>query len=640
MSTKIIRIVAITMVFAGLAGGLAGCASTSSATKDSEESKAPASPAYFDEIPADSTFFFAGDEPLPEALVASMLGAVGNLQGFFGEFGMTAEQRYEEEQGMVEPEDSADEPESEFRDLAKGISPEQLEERYGIARSPHVAAYLVGFVPIVRVELADRSAFRAALDQFHKETGLEPEPRTHDGADYLHYGSPTFGSDVRVSLLRMTDEEVIVAFPREETVPTFVPYFTGERKPAESLADAGTLRQLRDKYGFGSFALGMWDFRRHMGNLTGRDVPGGLVGELVEVSGENDRLPTESAECLDGDMAMAEQMGRLVMGFRQFDERTFDYAIGLEPDEQLLSAIRETRSSIPGRASEPYHESALALGLGVKMAEFLALPRNPAVEKLGGGDCDVVMEWTDELENAKRISVSTPQAILSITGMTVLIDSLEVDLNAFSGPGAPSSPVLIDALAAIRTPNPSTLLAAARPLLPQLPTPLPSAGSEPLRLESFEQRSPIIDELYLAVLENAVGLTAGKGTGARFETLMAHETPDTPLADVWVNPGPPLRALDAALRERLATVQKNADQRPDLTAEDFERARKTVDKLAEQLPSEGNPMTLRISLLLEQDAVFASYRYRGKSMVEFAQIESIDEDIDHLMTVISPPRDR
>lgn len=572
--------------------------------------------------------------------MGTMLATVGNLRGFSQKFGTTAEQRFSEEQGMVEPEDSADEPKSEFRDLAKGISPAQLEERYGIARSPHVAAYIVGFVPVVRVELADPSTFRAALDQFHKETGVEPESRTHADVDYLRYAPPTFGNDLRMTLLRVTDDEVIIAFPREESAPTLVPYFTGEQKPERSLADAGTLRELRDKYGFESFAIGVWDFQRHFGNLTRRDVPGGLVGELVEASEESDYLLGESSECLDGRMATAEQMGRLVMGFRQFDQRTFDFAVGVEPGEELLSAIRETRSSIPGGTSETYNESAFALGLGVQMSEFLALPRDPAVEKLGGGDCDILLRWTNELEDAKRLSVSTPQAILSITGLTVLVDSLEIDLNAFSGPGAPSSPVLIDALAAIRTPNPSTLLAAARPLLPQLPSPPPSAGSEPLRLESFEQASPLIDELYLSVLDNAVGVTAGQGTGATFEALMADEAADTPLADVWLNSGPPLRALDTALRERLETVEKNADQRPDLTAEDFERARQTIDKLAEQLPSEDNPMTLKLSLILEQDAILASYRYRGKSMVELAQIESMDEDIEHLMKVISPPRDQ
>ena len=620
---------------------LVACSTGGKQTKAEPATEKPEVPAYFEQIPSESYFVFAGVEPFPEDMVASLLTAGTALSETAQTYGESAEERVDRLERGEELE-YPDRPTAVLRGMADGLTPATLEEDYGIARSPHVAAYAVGNVFVARVELSDPVKFREGLAEIDDRFEFEPIRESHAQIDYLRYDDALDSGGKRQLLLRVTPDEVIAAAPLKSQMDTFVPYFVGEREVAQSLADAGTLREMRDEYGFRSFALGYFDLEELFAIGSGQRVPDGLGGELINASDfvtdyEEHMSAEEARACREESLRLGAFYGRVVMGFHAFDDRTFDFAVGMESNPDVRDEIPNIRKPIPGWETDVYQTSAVALGLGLDAESVVGLARSPATVPFRGPfECPWLQSLGSDASRLERMTASIPKGLLTIEGVQVLVGGLDIDLSAFEQGGV-ESPLVLRSMVVLSSSQPKTLLAMAAQMMPQLQAPMPQPEDDPRPLPWLDQMHPVLASSQLHVTEQAVGVTVGDGTSTAVGPVMSGSPGQTPIAVVRLNARPLMKDLMDATRERLELVQKRAEESGEPRADEFEAAWQAVEALEARIPSRDDPVSISLSVETLEGTPFLRYRYTGPPLSRAKEVEDMSEQIDVLFELISPP---
>jgi len=127
----------------------------------------------------------------------------------------------------------------------------------GLKPDARVALYGVGIVPVLRIELGDPAAFKAEVARVEQKAGAAmPVAKTGD-QEYWQIGNDTLAAAIAIE-----GTHLVVTLLPPKASDSLKQTLLGLKRPAQSLAAAGTLEALAKDKGFSPYGEGFFDFVR------------------------------------------------------------------------------------------------------------------------------------------------------------------------------------------------------------------------------------------------------------------------------------------------------------------------------------------------------------------------------------------
>ena len=447
--------------------------------------------ALLDHVPADTPYYYAMLEPLPEGLAKRMLDLSGE--------GWDAISRMAEKAAAAEPD---------MRRVAKvirliaveleGARGEEALARLGLSSTARAVLYGVGAMPILRMELKDGPTLRGVVDRATAVAEVTLPMRKHRGVAYWHIEHPD--GVLAVAILEHT---LVASFAPKEAMRHLLPYVLGKKKPRKAMK-AASVRALAKKHRLLPHTLGFVDTVGIAKMLLGK-----ARGEHRKVAAAVRKGWKRPAKiCRKEVLSLAAKAPRAVFGYERLDEKRVDMAYLLELSRDLVKDLRGMRAPVPGLIARPNKGPLATLGLGV--SPTLAMD---VLERRAKALVNKPYRCPDlaEINRAARkiyTAVAPPRSPLwsSVSGGIFRLDAIELPS---SGPGGGQMPK-VKAACLLAADRPDALIEIAKGFVPGLAGMVLPKDGKPVLLPAGALL-PGASPVYLARGAKAVAVSMGEG---------------------------------------------------------------------------------------------------------------------------------
>ncbi len=427
--------------------------------------------AHLDLVPADTLMFAGGLEPVP---VRKMLAHTGlNYAQWFEHDDLN--QIYQ----ALDLQSAAD----GVRLLSELLvlyfnhldDPAELLGKLGLADEFYMTFYTVGLVPVVRMQVADRSAFDRTFARIEYNARVTPLVRDLGGVEHKVY--PLLkGADSPSLVVVETGEDV--AFIVDLGDPEALSIAIGATKPATSMAETDEIKRLNQKYDYSAFGTFLLNHRAIAAALTSAENQAGrtIARLLADDARAADIKLLRNRTCAEEFNSIARIWPRTVAGYRNMEitdggfASEFHSIIEIE-DPEFLETLRRVRGYIPRSLIESEDtEFAFALGLDVGKLGRVAgeLVR---YMKRWNYECPALVPLNQWGKHAASASMTASVGAAMGQGIKgVSIGLLDLDMN---GAGGDLRLNKLDAVLAVSAEDPKLLLenAGAIPGLGEIDVP-------------------------------------------------------------------------------------------------------------------------------------------------------------------------
>jgi len=499
----------------------------SSCKNDSETSKSSGSKGgILSFVPADSIFFVGGLEAISVKESTQMFG---ENSGFFL-------QAFKD--GMKKAPNPDEPPAFKvvgqlFLDYLEAMSnPEQLAKKLGISDDMRVAFYTVGTMPVMRMQLKDKAAFEAFIQNSETQANTKGEVVTLGSAKVHKYSfekTPTANSPGIYLVIGTQDDYAIVTVTADKLSDETNRQIVGDIKPASSIS-TDTLTDLAKKYGFDKRYLFILDHKQIMRGLTHSDNQfGTMLQTFIEMAkknqmnaaatpgepgaetqagvddkasavAENPLAKIQTPECQTELTAKVETWPRTVGGYTTLDFKSkpavFDFKAVVEiNDAKFTQSLASLRGVIPSYLFDKNMPMLFGFGLGINV-DAIAPFVTQYVQDFTAKDykCQFLAEMKQEMQ------ASNPaMGIAMMTGMAAGVYGASASLLSFDGNIDPTMQMPPDiknlqAIVTVSAKNPQMLLMVLSNLQPGMPPiqlpadgkaidfPIPLPSPEPIKL--------------------------------------------------------------------------------------------------------------------------------------------------------------
>lgn len=463
---------------------------------------APTTP--LDYAPADSAFVFGNLERVPEATLDAWFRNA-EAAGAMSESALDA---------MID--DLADDtPPPPGLDVLRAVREELRGKltREGIAslglRSDALmAAYGIGLVPVLRMELGDATAFRAFVARIEARSG-KPFPTGKVGAqDYWTLDLP---EGKAAALAAIQGEHLVLTLAPAGAGEAALEGLLGLAPPERSIADAGALTAVNESLGYTAYGSGYIDVARLFAAIDGARTP--LEQEFLTALGITPEAP--SAACKTEYAAIATNIPRVSFGYTAMSAQRMDLRYVVETSAAIGADLATLPAPVPGLDGRG--DGAFDFGVGIDLGKLA---------ELGG-------KWADQVSAAPYTCeslVELNQGFVDLRGQLAnpgvfmaapLVRGLAVSLTRFDLPDGGMPDIAGKVLLA--SPQPAQLLQMAagfaEPLAGFAPaqgevTPLPAGLLPPGMAQAHVLVAPAALALsYGAGEESTLAAWAGAASG-------------------------------------------------------------------------------------------------------------------------------
>lgn len=447
--------------------------------------------------PADTPYVFAELEPAPKAITDAyiarfqpLLDAINNKAARF-----QADYAGEAKHGGGERLLAA-----VLDELGGNVSPESLE-KVGISLQAHHAIYGMGIFPVVRLELTDAQALRAAIARIETKTGIKWPQQELNGTPYWRLAQDELPVGIYVAIL---DKQLAVAAFPVAAQATLLPAFLGQARPAQSIASNHTLAKLNADKGYSAYGSGMVDLQKVAHEILDADsVTHGYLGKNVSFD------PTDLGPvCISEIKAMLAQTPRITAGTTVLTTKEAGMRYELEMDSTLARGLADVVSDMPpaGNGAE-FFDAALALRIG-KLRAFLLQKANALVAQ--PFQCQRFEKFNQAARQiVQQLNIPMPPMVNNLMGVRVRVDDMD--------PKA-SIPVT-SALAVVHVDKPEMFVGMASMMVPGVQELDLANQSEPVRLPDNMvpgEHAPV----FALMNHDAIGFALGEQEAARLKKYM------------------------------------------------------------------------------------------------------------------------
>lgn len=375
----------------------------------------------------------------------------------------------------------------------------------GLAESGIMAAYGVGAQPVLRVALADREAFWAAVDRAEERAAVNGTEEQVDGVPLRRYAIQ--GGNGAELVLATAGGYAVATVAIPGITDDALPLALGLELPEQSLAESNRLAELAKRHGTLDWTTGFLDHEVIVGGLTGDESTrfGRMIAAMRAQRGAaGGALPDPDSACAKDARAIAATWPRTVMGVTGLDTETGRIGMRITvvgTDRGLLDTLARLRGHIP----ESIGSGRLGgIGLGLNVSELVPVLQALA-SRLASADwsCPALVDLQARVNPGALGQLAIVAAFAGdLRGIGLAVDGIR-----FDGGDTPE----VNGQLEIVTPQPQVLWQVMTSFLPAPPVQPPVPGGEPVALPAMP---PVSVPLRVALRENSVLLLAGDGSPA------------------------------------------------------------------------------------------------------------------------------
>lgn len=450
-------------------------------------SKAPTADAPLAFVPADTPYVYANIEGLPAATTEQLSKPMQDYWPTL--FGM-----YESMLKDLKPG---------FDERSRTITIALLEElkthnswdklrQIGLKPDARVAFYGVGLAPVLRVELGDPAAFRAEVAHVESMVGAKlPVAKTGD-QEYWQPGDDTLVAGIAIQGGHL----VITVFPAKAS-DALKQALLGVKRPAQSIADAGTLAALARQYSYSPYGEGFVDFVRLVEVLS--KPLAGSDAEFAQTLG----LPalTSDATCRDEYLQIAHKFPRLVFGAEEMSPQRMRIAMQMEIDAGIAKQFASSVGAAPGSGAPSQGAIDFSMALPVlKLKDFWIAQADAVAAKPYA--CATLHALNDGFAQSRpKVDVTVPPPLSDLTGLRISVSKFE------PGSAAAAMPT-VEGKVLLATTNPMAAFGMAQLAMPPLQQLKISTDGKPVPLppELLPAGAP---QVTVAMTDKAIAFATG-----------------------------------------------------------------------------------------------------------------------------------
>ncbi|HUD42469.1 MAG TPA: hypothetical protein VMR06_10810 [Dokdonella sp.] len=438
-------------------------------------------------IPADTPYVVANVEPLPEATVQVF---AAQMKVFWPAMFEQLAPVVTELEKDPKHADAARVVRALYDELAPRDTPEKLAE-IGLGMQIRSAFYGVGLIPVLRVELADPDAFRAAVARVESKAGAK-------------LGTGRIGEQ---DLWIVGAEEVqgLIAIQGRHLVATLAPTSADEAlkrrllgldRPESSLAASGELVALNTAEGYLPYGSGWVDLRRVVA-LIDRDPGYQAFAKLA-----TETPPALDATCRAEAEAIVAHMPRASFGYTALDAGHMTMRSLLELDPALAQSVQALAVPPPGSASTARNLLDLSLSVPVlKLKDFVEKQADAILA--APYQCEALASLNGSAADLKaKIGQTVPPPLSDLTGLRISLDRFDwtADKPDFA------------AKLLVASGDPATLVSMAQLAVPALRDVQIRPDGTPVDLVLPPEAASFVEFAQAAMVPQALGIAFGTGS--------------------------------------------------------------------------------------------------------------------------------
>jgi hypothetical protein len=469
-------------------------------------SKPPAGDSPLAYVPADTPYVYANLQAVPAATVEQ-------LSRPMQDYWPTLFDLYE---SILNDAKTIDEP-------SRKISTALLEEikthntwdklrQIGLKPDARVAFYGVGLVPVLRMELGDAAAFKAEVARVEQNAGTKlPLARTGD-QEYWQPGNDTLAAAIAIQ----GNHLVITLFPPKSS-DALKQALLGVKRPAQSIAEAGTLQALAAQYSYSPYGEGFVDFVRLVDILS--KPLAGSDAEFAQTLG----LPAlaSDAACRAEYLEIAHKFPRVVFGAEEMSGQRMRIATQLEIDTRIAQQFASAIGAAPGTGAPSQGAIDFSVALPVlRLKDFWIAQADAVAAKPYA--CATLHSLNDGFAASKaKVDVTVPPPLSDLTGLRASVSKFEPAQGSSKIPDVAGKLLLA-------TNNPMAALGMAQLALPELQKIKISADGKPVALPA-DLLPPGAPPITAAMSDKAIAFATGADDIASLGAWLAAPAATTPV---------------------------------------------------------------------------------------------------------------
>jgi len=456
-------------------------------------------------VPADTPYLFATPEKMPDAVVDKLeQGADSMSDAYATIIRESLDAAMSEQAERSGSEEEAARAAAWVRELTGLLQSENLRAA-GISRSPQIAFYGVGLLPVLRVELGNPVAFEAKIAEIEANVDATLTVAEIDGTTYRYVDNEA----IRLALAVIDEQAVFTVAPAALSDEQFGQVL-GIEKPARAIVDTDVLANLAEDYGFTSYGLGFIDLQRLTAVFL--DDPSGVNAELLGMI--NYSAADLSEVCRTEIRQMAGVMPRLASGYTAVGESRIRSNTVVEVREDLAAAMTALTAPVPGLGSD--HGGLLSFGLSLDLLaarDFVedrinALAATPF-------QCEYFAGMQMAVNQAGAyLNQPVPPIVYGFKGFLAVVDNIDgLDIESQRPPSE------VDARILLANENAQGLLAMGAMFSPELASLSLEPNGEPVPL-NLPQLAGQVENAYVAMTDAALALSVGNAAPDTLSELL------------------------------------------------------------------------------------------------------------------------
>lgn len=372
----------------------------------------------------------------------------------------------------------------------------------GFTMQARSAIYGIGLLPVIRLELADADAFRAAVARVEQKSGAKLATARIGDQDLW-----TFGSAEVQGLMAIEGKQLVLGLVPGSADEALKRRVLGLDRPEKSLADSGALADFNKARGYLPYGSGWVDTRRVLA-LYGSD-PG--LAAFAKADGKE--LPALDAACRSELDALATKAPRLAVGYTALDgsRMTLHMRMDLEP------ALAKTLAALPSPLPSATAKDALfdfALAMPVLRGRDFLVAQADAVAKAPFA-CSLLQPMNDSFAEMKtKLDQVIPPPFADLVGLRATIDRFEWS----EGADKPD----ISGVLLVGSNNPAFLVNLAQVSTPALAQLKLEPNAQPVAIPAGALPGAPADLAFNAALgAHTLGVSVGKDEATRLGSAVA-----------------------------------------------------------------------------------------------------------------------
>lgn len=456
-------------------------------------------------VPADTTYVYANLEATPaeitDAYIARFQPALDVIAGTIAEF------QADYQSGNYEDNQMAKMATAVLNELGGSLSADGLAN-LGISLQAYHAFYGMGLFPVIRLELEDAQAFRAAIAHIEIEMGFELPENDLNGSAYWRLAEDDMPVGLYIAIL---DKHLALsAFP-VSAEDRLLAGFLGQEMPEQSIASTNALAIMNAKKGYTGYGSGLIDLQKLADEFLNSDseTRSYLDPALVQ------EFPVLDEVCTAEIKAMVAKAPRMTAGTTKLtaDEMAMRYELEIENSLALSLAglVSDTPTAVDGD-----HLLSASLAINVGKLRSLVLEKVTAIVTTPY-QCAMLNDLNQHAtELVTQLNVPMPPMINNLMGARILVEDFDPAVDVLQG----------SALVAMHVDNPEMFVGMASMMVPGFDNLDLANQSEPVRIppETLQMENL---EVFVLVGDSAIGAAVGSEQAGELKQFMDAKPQDS-----------------------------------------------------------------------------------------------------------------